>query len=706
MANTVYCHTHQLFFSASAVYLVVWKPREGPQADFVKEWISLIKHREPAAKILVVATHGDPQQCRADIDRQEIWDIFGTGTVIDFLRVENKPDQDGQRRGIKELKAAIARIAAKLPGVGREVPKRWQAVRAALAKTKESYLPLEKVFALCREHNMEDDEARLFVTLSHQLGHLIHYEHDPALQDTVVLKPDWLATAISFVLNDQETCHANGLVRFSRLSRLWGDLSREKEFRYPEELHPIFLRLMERFDLSYRVAGLSPQDDTDPASLVARLVPDTRPEAALAAAWPPVPAVGDGQQMQICRIVDDRGQSATAEGLFYRLIVRLHRFSLGRERFHDSVHWQRSLVLDDGYNGRALLEHIGNDVRITVRAAYPERFLTMLTEEVRYLVEKSVWKGLRCEVMVPCIAPCGEDAPGTGLFQVEKLIDSKRKRRPEYPCPVCNEWQDIDALLRNAPAVRPVATTQIGLDILLAKIADLERAQVITYARMRAGFAQLDANDRQLLSRVDDAYDGLMHALTDEAKDGPRLFSLEPVDRRRFDPRGWIKEKFRFTLWCEHSRLPLPVLYGDDTKGVCIIELERAWVRKVAPFLKVVSGTLRLALPVAALGLELTPEDGAYEAIQAQLDSSQDIMDALKDPGFDDRKVDGGLGGDAPAPERSDAAAPTLAHGAILRELHAILKKQNPGCRFGGLVRVRNKRNEFLWVHPRFQGEY
>jgi Leucine-rich repeat (LRR) protein len=69
----VYRPTHQLFFSAPAVYLVVWKPREGPQQGFVKEWITLIKHRAPEAKILVVATHGGPKQRQPDIDRQEIW---------------------------------------------------------------------------------------------------------------------------------------------------------------------------------------------------------------------------------------------------------------------------------------------------------------------------------------------------------------------------------------------------------------------------------------------------------------------------------------------------------------------------------------------------------------------------------------------------------------------------------------------------------
>jgi hypothetical protein len=46
----VYRPTHQLFFSAPAVYLVVWKPREGPQQGFVKEWIKLVKLREPEPK--------------------------------------------------------------------------------------------------------------------------------------------------------------------------------------------------------------------------------------------------------------------------------------------------------------------------------------------------------------------------------------------------------------------------------------------------------------------------------------------------------------------------------------------------------------------------------------------------------------------------------------------------------------------------------
>ena len=42
--------------------------------------------------------------------------------------------------------------------------------------------------------------------------------------------------------------------------------------------------------------------------------------------------------------------------------------------------------------------------------------------------------------------------------------------------------------------------------------------------------------------------------------------------------------------------------------------------------------------------------------------------------------------------------------GSILRELHALLKEEDPS--FGGLEKVQNKRREFLWVHPQFVNEY
>ncbi len=691
----VYRPTHQLFFSAPAVYLVVWKPREGSQAGQVKEWIQLVKRREPSAKILVVATHGGPQQRQPDIDRQELWDLFGKETVVDFFFVDSKPDAHGNRKGIDELKHAIAQVAASLPEVGRSVPKSFADVRQALQDKGAPYLPLREVLDICRAHHMDDEIARLFITISHRLGHLTHYENDPTLRDIVILRPDWLATAMSYVLDDEETRAKHGLVNFSRLSHLWDDSTRAADSRYEKNLHPIFLRLMERFDLSYRVADPTSRGRGDPAgrpyentlSLIGQLVPDIRPQN-LSEAWESSPASGDIQQTQICHIVDaSNGQSASAEGLFYQLIVRLHKYSLGRVDYKDSVHWQRGLVLEDEYKSRAFLEHVGNDVRITVRSPYPEGLLGMLTREVKFLVE-SFWEGLRCDVMVPCINPCGKNNAGTGLFEVEKLMTFKRQGMSKFPCMVsgCNQAQDIDALLRNAPA----ATQSISLADLQSEFASLK-------SDLRD---DMNINTRRILSQVDKTYTDLLQVLTDEAKEGPRLFSFFPVDRSAFNPKTWVRESFRLVLWCEHSRLPLPVLNnGDMKKGVYDLELDREWFKKSAPYLKFLTGTLGMVLPVASSAVKLALDETAYKLIEEQLDFGTSIIDAAIG---ESSKIGDFLGAaDSTNLEHGVAAR---ADGSTLRELHALLKAKDPG--FGGLIRVMNKRQEFLWVHEKFVGEY
>ncbi|MDB9475472.1 COR domain-containing protein, partial [Dolichospermum circinale] len=693
----VYRPTHQLFFSAPAVYLVVWKPREGPQQGFVKEWITLIKNRAPDAKVLVVATHGGPGQRQPDIDRQEILDQFGQDTVLGFFHVDSKPPGNTTDcPGLVELKAKIARIAASLPEVGRSVPAKWQQVREILKTSDQAYLPYNEVIAICAEQGIDQQQADLFLAISHRLGHFIHYHYDSVLRNIVILKPDWLAKAISFVLDDEVTRKRNGLVEFEHLSQLWSHPPFEGEEGYPKELHPVFLGLMKRFDLSYEVV-FNPSEPSN-TSLIAQLVPDTRPNKL--PNWGEQPEPGDKQQVQICRIVDSRGQFAVAEGLFYQLIVRLHKYSLGRNNYENSIHWQRGLMLDNDYNGRALVEYVGTDVKITVRAAYPERFLSYLTEEIRWLVE-DFWEGLRCNVMVACVAPCGMNPPGKGLFEVQKLIESKKKNRHEFPCPIteCDEWQNIDCLLNNAPTtpppsqifdidqVRDLLKTVVGNELknelkTAVKVIreDLVRCDSLNENRFR----ELSDEQRIALSKIDQQFATFMQMLTDEAKDGPRLFSFKPIEPRFLDKPKWINAKFQLTLWCEHARQPLPALNPKDPKkGVYELDLPREWFTKAIPYLKILTGTLSLVLPVAGSATKFMLDDTAYKAIEEQLDLGQKTIEStLK-------------GGDMALAETSDQASFSegdviRAQGSILRELHALLKAKDSS--FGGLERVQNKR--------------
>ncbi len=89
----------------------------------------------------------------------------------------------------------------------------------------------------------------------------------------------------------------------------------------------------------------------------------------------------------------------------------------------------------------------------------------------------------------------------------------------------------------------------------------------------------------------------------------------------------------------------------------------------------------------------------AYRTIENQLDFEQKSIDAALKAG---EKAGTWLAHkDAPDLEQGSEIR---AEGAILRQLHVWLKEQDPS--YGDLVRVQNRRHEFLWVHKQFEGEY
>ncbi len=209
----------------------------------------------------------------------------------------------------------------------------------------------------------------------------------------------------------------------------------------------------------------------------------------------------------------------------------------------------------------------------------------------------------------------------------------------------------------------------------------------------------LDQNLRRIMSQVDDAFTGVMRTLTDEAKDGPRLFSVHPVERSAFNPNGWTRKRFRVTLWCEHSRLPLPLLNKHEKEGVYEFDVTREWFARAAPFLKVLTGTLSLVLPVAASATKLALDEAAYKAVENQLDFGKDCAEAMLSA--TEKSADWLAEQEGPEVERTGVMS---ARGGVLREFQAWLKKEDAS--FGDLRRVLNKQREFLWVHRQFEGQY
>ena len=110
-----------------------------------------------------------------------------------------------------------------------------------------------------------------------------------------------------------------------------------------------------------------------------------------------------------------------------------------------------------------------------------------------------------------------------------------------------------------------------------------------------------------------------------------------------------------------------------------------------------VTKTLSAVLPVVAATAKIAIPDNTYQGIEKGLDFGKELFGAALTGGEALANISG---------DGIDAEHGMLqeAQNGMLRELHVLLKKKDPS--FGGLVRVQNKRREFIWVHPQFKDEY
>ena len=111
------------------------------------------------------------------------------------------------------------------------------------------------------------------------------------------------------------------------------------------------------------------------------------------------------------------------------------------------------------------------------------------------------------------------------------------------------------------------------------------------------------------------------------------------------------------------------MLTGEEKLGVYEVELTEDWVKRSAPFLKVLSGTLSLALPIGASAAKLAMDAAAFDAIGQQLDFGKACAESFLKSG---QQVGDWLSSDDATEMESSRAV--LEQGAMLRELHALLK--------------------------------
>ena len=646
----VYRITHQFFYSQRALYMVVWNARQGQEQDEVEGWLRRIRLRVgPEAQAMVTATHCDERL--PELDYPHLEHAF-PGMLAGSFNVDSRTGT-----GIDQLRHAIGEQAARLPQMGQLISPRWVATREEILSLGESEPQIwyDQFVEVCEQHGVTGSEISALARLMHDLGHIIYYADDDGLRDVVVLNPEWLTKAISYVLEDASTRNAEGVLDHRRLREIWRDQ------HYPSRYHRYFLRLMEKFDISYRLEG----DEVH--SLIAQLVPLPPPSLPWQANTP-LPA-GFRKLALVCRL------SEPAPGLVPWLTVRHHRSSTGR-------HWRRGVFLRHpivAYSSEALLElRYNGELALEVRAPSPDLYFNVLRYSIEDLITTR-WPGLTYQLLVPCPGLADDRTPCPGHFRLATLERFREAGKTSITCNDCIQDFGISDLLTGfAVPSTPLAEQ---LDQVSGQLADIKSSLKDDFVIIHGQVADIAETVRRV-----------QRVISTEITDCPRLFTLRkevPTGPRRV---RFYQDHYRLTLWCEH-----PGYWHPWEEASYELDPPKEWFTEVAPYLLLMVRTLQLVVPltgaIAVAGLPASQLDQA----QAHLDVLTTLMADLPSD-MTSKTSDGDL--------KQTTGQLTLAEGEALRALRTIVFQHDQSHAFGGMHRVQAPYGDLLWVCPDHYPEY
>jgi internalin A len=665
----IYHATHQFFLTNRSLYVLAWNARLGYEQGKLNYWLDTIAVRAPQSPIILVATHTDERE--ANLPLAELQRSYPQ--IVGQIEISNKSGD-----GVAPLRQLITETTAGLPLMGEEWPVAWANVRhavRAIAATRNHITPNE-LAALLDEHEVAGTQARVLTKWLHELGEILFFQDVDDLNDIVILNSQWVTEAISRVLESEEVATQDGIFSRDCMNRLWRDLS--------PAMREHFLRLMEQFDLSYRI--LENRDK----SLVIERVPFDPP--AYKQRWDAHKEATPCREIRMRFALD----ATMPAGIPTWFIARSHRFSL-------RAHWRHGTLFGDD---RQAPKHLGlvqafphdRYVLLAVRGPAPQNFFALLRDGLEVTFAR--FPGLGITRKVPC---CGHDEmPCEYEFDLAHLEKRLERGKATIECNLSGEDVDVAKLLHGIDR----DTTQQRFEEMLAKFAQaaeassLEMQELRTYVQRE--FTKIfNAEQNKEESRC--PYFFVLRPITHE-RDFIGLFEAIPSASMldRMLDKGW-KRRMELQLYCQAPGEIHPLGYerGKDNSatGLYQIEVNTEFLATIAPGVKAVAKMLSFVKPALASWMSWTDEDQYVKQFQEDLERMQKLSEKIPES-LDEAR------GSQLIRTMHEGYTPQQASGAMLRALKLLLEEKDKQQTWGGLKRILTKEGHHLWLCPHHLAEY
>jgi len=443
----VYHATHQFFLTRRSVYALVVDDRK-EDTDF-NYWLQVVELLGGDSPLLIV--QNEKQDRRRDIDMGSLRSRFAN--LRDAYRI-NLADN----RGLDDLIKAIERELESLSHIGVALPSTWKRVREALEQDPRNYIGVDEYLAICQQHGFTRREDKLQLSgYLHDLGICLHFQDDPVLKQSVILKPRWGTDAVYRALDDPVVREHRGRFDLMDLNRIWA------EDQYATMRHEL-LRLMMRFQLCYELPGgemyIAPQ-------LLSPSQPSYR--------W-------DGRGSLVVRYEYE----FMPKGIITRFIVALNHLIADQ-----GLVWKSGVILErQGARAEVIEDYPRRRIAVRVVGADARGLLAIVDDQLERIHRS--FSRLRYDRLLPCNCPVCRTRTEPYMFPLGELKDFAQAGDP-IQCRSGRKLVDANALIRDVfPAWGRLDVLEFTLHEATSRASESSKEVFVSYAWVDQSTAVVD----------------------------------------------------------------------------------------------------------------------------------------------------------------------------------------------------------------------
>ncbi len=250
--------THQFFLSKRSLYVLVLDGRRDERPEY---WLRHIESFGGGSPVLIVLNKHDANP-GFEINRPFLQVKYPS--IRGFFRTSCC-----NGKGIGRFREVLLKELTQVEMIGIRWPKSWFQVKEEIEHLDRPYISCEEYGSICAKLNITEEESQeVLLGFLHDLGVAMHFK-DFALDNTHVLDPRWVTTAVYKIINAEQVAADRGVLHVESLREILKQKD-EDRYSYPKNTHGYIIVLMKKFELCY--------DLDDERVLIPQLFGVTEPE--------------------------------------------------------------------------------------------------------------------------------------------------------------------------------------------------------------------------------------------------------------------------------------------------------------------------------------------------------------------------------------------------------------------------------------------